>query len=339
MFETIVKIVFYNFKPYRLREGLFIKKNKDRWERVQEHGATTADEVASDFVQLVDDLAYAKTFYPTSRVTQYINALASKIYLNVYRNRKEESNRLINFWRRDVPLTIRKHHRLILIATIIFFLFFFVGFFSSIHEPGFVRQVLGDDYVNMSEENIERGNPFGVYQDSSSLLMFIRIMVNNILVSFIYFFKGIALGIPSLVSLGKESIRLGAFEHMFYVKGLGTQAVTTVLIHGLLELTAIIIACGAGVVMGTSFLFPGVRSRLDAFRQGTKDGIKMVVGLVPIFVTAAFYEAFVTRYYKMPLLLNLLLLCSSALFIAWYFIFYPRRLRKRQNQEVRAENG
>ncbi|HEU0113017.1 MAG TPA: stage II sporulation protein M [Flavisolibacter sp.] len=315
-----------------MREGLFIKKNKDRWERVQAETSQDADEVAKDFVQLVDDLAYAKTFYPTSRVTHYINSMASKIYLNIYKNRKEESNRLLNFWKYDVPLTVKKHHPLILVAFIIFMLFFSVGFFSAANEPGFVREVLGDGYVDMTENNIEKGNPFGVYQDTNSFVMFIRIMVNNILVSFIYFFRGILLGIPSLVALGKESIRLGAFEHMFYIKGLGGQAVTTVLIHGLLELTAIIIACGAGVVMGISFLFPGTRRRLDAFREGTKDGIKMIIGLVPVFIVAAFYEGFVTRYYKMPLPLNLLILLSSAVFITWYFVIYPGVLKKRLNE-------
>jgi uncharacterized membrane protein SpoIIM required for sporulation len=324
-------------KLYVLREGLFIKKNKDRWERVQQQTAEGADEMATDFVQLVDDLAYAKTFYPTSRVTQYINALASRIYLNIYKNRKEESNRLLNFWRFDVPLTVKKHHKLILVAFTIFMLFFFVGFFSSVSEPGFVREVLGDGYVNMTEENIEKGNPFGVYQDSNSFIMFIRIMVNNILVSFNYFLRGIFVGVPSLVSLGKEAIRLGAFEHMFYAKGLGGQAVAAVLIHGMLELTAIIIACAAGMVMGISFLFPGTRRRLDAFRQGAKDGIKMIIGLIPVFIIAAFFESFVTRYYKMPLALNLLLLLSSAAFIVWYFVLYPARLSKRK--ELKEANA
>jgi uncharacterized membrane protein SpoIIM required for sporulation len=322
-----------------LREGLFIKKNKDRWERVQQQSAGEADEMATDFIKLVDDLAYSKTFYPTSRVTHYINSLASSIYLNIYKNRKEETNRLINFWRFDVPLTVKKHHTLILIAFIIFLLFASVGFFSAANEPGFVREVLGDGYVNMTEENIEKGNPFGVYQDSNSFIMFIRIMVNNILVSFIYFFRGIALGIPSLVSLGKESIRLGAFEYMFYAKGLGGQAVTTVLIHGLLELTAIIIACAAGVIMGISFLFPGTNRRIDAFRDGTKDGIKMIIGLIPVFVIAAFYEGFVTRYYKMPLVLNLLLLLSSAFFIFWYFVIYPSRVTKNLKTKTEKEHA
>src|SRR5256885_12882006 len=161
--------------------------------------------MAKDFTQLVDDLAYAKTFYPAGKVTQYINSLASVIYLNIYRNRKEETNRLVRFWKNDVPVAVQKHHKTILFAFIIFILFFSVGFFSSSTDPAFIREVLGDSYVDMTEHNIEQGNPFGVYQDENSFIMWIRIMINNILVSFIYFFRGIAAGIPSLAALGQES--------------------------------------------------------------------------------------------------------------------------------------
>jgi len=312
-----------------LREGLFIKKNKDRWERLEQETPVNPDEMASDFTKLVDDLAYAKTFYPTSRVTQYINSLAAKIYLGIYRNRKEESNRIVKFWKYDVPIAIRKHHLVILFALIIFFVFFSIGFFSSVKEPGFVREVLGDAYVDMTEKNIREGNPFNVYANENSFVMWMWIMLNNILVSFRYFFRGIALGIPSLTALGKESIRLGAFEHMFSAKGLGGQAVITVLIHGMLELTAIIITCAAGVVMGTGYLFPKTGRRFDAFRDGVKDGVKMVLGLIPVFVIAAFFEGYVTRYYKMPLPLNILILMVTSSFVIWYFIIYPIRLENR----------
>jgi uncharacterized membrane protein SpoIIM required for sporulation len=107
----------------------------------------------------------------------------------------------------------------------------------------------------------------------------------------------------------------------------------------MLELTAIIIACAAGVVMGISFLFPGTKSRMEAFRQGTKDGVKMIIGLIPVFVMAAFYEGFVTRYYKMPIALNLLLLATSAAFIIWYFVVYPAILIKRSKDEMRQTDA
>jgi uncharacterized membrane protein SpoIIM required for sporulation len=143
-----------------------------------------------------------------------------------------------------------------------------------------------------------------------------------------YFGKGILLGIISLKELGKESMRVGVFHYMFFAKGYGLEFVLAVMIHGLLELTAIVISCAAGAVMGTSYLFPGTRSRLDAFKEGVKDGVKIVVGLVPVLVVAAFYEGFVTRYYNMPLVLNLLILGSSAAFIIYYFLIYPIKLKR-----------
>ncbi len=288
--------------------------------------------MASAFTKLVDDLGYAKTFYPTSRVTQYINSLASRIYLNIYKNRKEESNRLLNFWKYDVPLTVRKHHAVILFAFILFALFFCVGFFSSRQDDNFVRDVLGDGYVDMTEKNIDDGNPFGVYRSGNSFLMWLGLMINNIVVSLMYFAKGILFGVLSMYSLVKESIRLGAFEYMFFSKGLGAKAALTVLIHGTLELTAIIIASGAGMVLGKSFLFPSTISRWKSLQTGVKDGVKIVVGLVPVFATAAFFEGFVTRYYNMPLLLSVTILLASASFIVWYFIIYPLRLQKKLSQ-------
>jgi uncharacterized membrane protein SpoIIM required for sporulation len=293
--------------------------------------------MASEFTKLVDDLGYAKTFYPASRVTQYINSLATRIYLSIYRNRKEESNRLLNFWKYDVPLTVRKHHGIILFAFILFALFFCVGFFSSRQDDAFVRDVLGDSYVDMTGENIAEGNPFGVYRSGNSFLMWLGLMINNIVVSLMYFAKGILFGVLSMYSLIKESIRLGAFEYMFFSKGLGGKAAMTVLIHGTLELTAIIIASGAGMVLGKSFLFPGTITRWQSLQIGVKDGVKIVIGLMPVFAAAAFSEGFVTRYYNMPVILSSAILLASAAFIIWYFVLYPIKLQKKNTVQTSAE--
>lgn len=317
-----------------MREGLFIKKNKDRWQKVQQGKTTEADEMARDFIKLTDDLAYAKTFYPSSRVTQYINSLAAGIYLGIYQSRKEDSNRITHFWKYDLPLTIRRHHSVVLFAFVLFALFFAVGFFSSMKDESFVRQMLGDGYVDMTEEYIQKGNPFGVYESGNSFLMWLGFMINNIMVSLLYFVRGLLFGILTITALVKEAVRLGAFEYMFYAKGLGGKAVITVLLHGFLELTAIIIACAAGIVLGKSYLFPGTRKRLDAFRQGAKDGVKIVIGLMPVFALAAFIEGFITRYHKMPVFLSLSLLLASAFFVIYYFVVYPIRLQRGQKPKA-----
>ena len=120
--------------------------------------------MASDFTKLVDDLAYAKTYYPTSKVTQYINSLAAKIYLGIYRNRKEESNRLWRFWSYDVPYTVGKHYRTILFSFIVFCVFFAVGFFSSETDPVFVREILGSQRIDILSYPARWIEGFGITQ-------------------------------------------------------------------------------------------------------------------------------------------------------------------------------
>ena len=312
-----------------MREALFIKKNKDRWLKSQHMPSDDPDEMAMEFTQLVDDLSYAKTFYPQSRVTKFLNATASQTYMSIYQNRKEERNRITEFWKYTVPLTVRKHHNVLLFCAVLFIVFFIVGFYSAKHDESFVREMLGDGYVNMTEENIEKGKPFGVYAEGGELMMWLGIMLNNIFVSFTYFARGIVLCFPSITSLLTEGVRLGAFEELFFAKGLGIQSVLTVFIHGTLEISAIVIAGAAGVVLGKGWMFPGTGKRLNAFMRGAKEGVIIVVSLIPVFIVAAFFEGFITRYYTMPQWLSAIILLSSASYIIWYYIIYPLQVQKK----------
>ncbi len=311
-----------------MREGLFIKKNIDKWKQYQYEPATDPDEMASQFTELVNDLGYSKTFYPHSKVTPYLNGLASRIYLGIYRNKKEEFSRIGRFWKIELPLIVRKHHREILYSFIIFSLFALMAAFSAAHDETFVRGVLGDRYIEMTEENIAKGDPFGVYKSDDQVSMFLRIAVNNIQVSFFVFVSGILLSVGTIWNLFKNGVMVGAFQYYFFAKGLGLKSVLVIWVHGTLEISSIIIAGAAGLVLGNSLLFPGTHKRLYSLKRGAKDGVKMMIGLVPIFVVAAFLEGFVTRYATMPVWLSVSILGSSLTFIIWYFGVYPIRLER-----------
>jgi len=321
-----------------LREALFIKKNKDRWAKVEQNPSTDPDEIASDFTKLVDDLAYAKTFYPSGKVTTFINSQASKIYLDVYKNRKEESNRLLTFWKYDLPLTIRKHHKTILFTFIFFCIFFGIGFFTSSSDGAVANQVLGSDYVYETHRNIEKGNPFGIYENGNSILTWLGIMVNNIAVSLRMFAAGIVFGIPCLYDLAQTGIMVGVFDEIFAQKGFGLDFWLVVFVHGTLEITAIILAGAAGVILGKSYLFPGTIKRIDSLKQGAKDGVKIIVGLLPVFALAAFFEGFITRLYNNLSILTTAIFALSVLFVIWYFIIYPIRLGKKMSIQLNEED-
>src|SRR5215204_1702474 len=93
-----------------MRESAFILRNKPRWEEFEKimKGQQQAppDRLAELFIQVTDDLSFARTQYPTSRTTQYLNALASKVHGEIYKNKKEEKNRFITFWKYEVPETM-----------------------------------------------------------------------------------------------------------------------------------------------------------------------------------------------------------------------------------------
>ncbi len=319
-----------------MREGQFIRKNIEKWKQYQYQKPSNPDEMADQFTELVNDLGYSKTFFPNSKVTQYLNGLASRIYLGIYQNKKEDGSRIFNFWKTELPLTIRKNHRVLLYALLLFLGFVLMAVFSTIQDQTFVRGVLGDGYVEMTEENIAKGDPFGVYKDPDRFRMFLSIALNNIKVSFMVFVGGFLVSAGTIWMLFENGMMLGSFQTFFFTKGLGWDSILTVWIHGTLEISAIIIAGGAGMIVGNSILFPKTFSRLDSLKRGTRDGLKLMIGLIPIFIAAAFLEGFITRYSSMPKALSISILAGSFFFMIWYFIIYPIHVERKFKKAVEA---
>ena len=312
-----------------MREGLFIKKNIEKWKKYQYEASSDPDEMAQQFTELVNDLGYARTFYPHSKVTQYLNGLASRIYLGIYKNKREESSRLVRFWTTELPLVVRKYHRELLYSLLIFVGFALMAAFSTAQDQSFVRGILGDSYVEMTEDNISRGDPFGVYKSREPLTMFFTIALNNIKVSFMLFVGGFFLSLGTVWLLFENGMMLGSFQTFFFLKDLGWESILVVWIHGTLEIAAVIIAGGAGLILGNSILFPKTYSRLESVKRGARDGMKLMIGLVPVFIAAAFLEGFITRYSTMPRVVSISILVLSFSFIFWYFVLYPVKVHKR----------
>lgn len=329
-----------------MREGLFLKKNIEKWKGYQYESSSDPDEMAHEFTELVNDLGYAKTFYPQSAVTQYLNGLASKIYLGIYKNKREDRSRLVTFWTTELPLLVRRHHRELLYSFLIFLVFALMAAFSTAQDQTFVRGVLGDGYVEMTEENIARGDPFGVYKTRDPVTMFLTIALHNIKVSFMVFLGGMLASAGTIWLLFENGMMLGSFQTFFFMKGLGWQSILVVWIHGTLEISAIIIAGGAGFILGNSILFPKTQRRIDSLKKSARDGMKLMIGLVPVFIAAAFLEGFITRYSTMPKAISISILLLSLFFIIWYFVVLPIKVTGKMKhrellskQTAQNENG
>jgi len=311
-----------------MREPLFVKQNAEKWSQFEQSATNDPDEIAERFIKITDDLAYAKTFYPKSKTTTYLNGLASKLHQSIYKNKSEKSNRFITYWKFELPLLFKTYQRQLLYSFIFFLIFCLMGVLSAKYDPNFLRLLLGPEYVDMTNDNIAKGDPFGVYKSQNEFTMFFYIGANNIFVSFVMFVSGIIFSVGSVYYMLQNGLMLGSFEYYFFSKGLGAQSILVIWIHGTIEISSLIIAGAAGLVLGNSFLFPRTYTRLDSIKKGAKDGIKIVLGLVPLFIIADFFESFVTRHTGMPVWLSITILASSLYFIIWYVIIYPNKLYK-----------
>jgi uncharacterized membrane protein SpoIIM required for sporulation len=315
-----------------MQEAAFVKRNKPRWEEFENWVKTNQqvhpDRLADLFIQVTDDLSFARTQYPNSRATHYLNSLAGKIHREIYKNKPEEKSRFAAFWMLEVPQAVYLSRKSILYALVIFLISGAIGMVSVGNDHTFVRLVLGDAYVNMTLENIKSGNPTRVYASWGEVNMFFMITLNNIMVAFKIFVFGVFASIGTGVYLFFNGLMVGTFIMFFYQENQLASALPVIMLHGTIELSSIVIAAGAGFVMGNSLLFPGTYARMASFKIGTKRGLKIVVGLVPFFVAAGFIESFVTRHALMPVGVKMLIIGLSAFLMIYYFVIYPLQLKQ-----------
>ena len=312
-----------------MKEATFIRQHLEKWrgyEAVAESPRiSTPDEIAEAYIDVTSDLAFSQTHYPNSRITLYLNNLASALHNEIYRNKRERWTRLLTFWTQEVPHTMWQARSELRTSAIIFGLSLLVGVVSQWLDPDFARFVMGDAYVEMTLDNIAAGKPMDVYASSPEDTMFGMITMNNIFVSFLVFVMGLLTSFATGFQLLRNGIMVGAFQTFFFQHGLLWNSALAIWLHGTIEISSIVVAGAAGIAMGNGWLFPGTYSRLRSFQMGAKRGLKIVIGTVPLFCIAGFIESFLTRHTEWPDALRVAIILLSATFIVYYFIILPYR--------------
>ena len=310
-----------------MKEILFIRNNIDKWRSVEELidnvNFEMPDRLAEAYTDLTADLAFAQTHYPHSRITIYLNNLSSSLHNELYRNKREKWSRVLTFWTQEVPDVMWKERRLLLISFLIFMVSVLIGVLSTLGDVSFPRLILGDGYMDMTLENIAKGKPMGVYGSEEESVMFLGITLNNIMVSFNIFVSGVLTSFMPGYQLFQNGIMIGCFDTFFYQHGLLGESLLATMLHGTLELSAIVVAGAAGLAMGNGWLFPGTYSRIVSFQRGAKRGMKIVVGTVPLFILAGFIESFITRHTEINDFVRLTVILLSLCFVIFYFIYLP----------------
>ena len=317
-----------------MREVAFIKQNKEKWLEFElaifGKAKKNPDELANLYIQMMNDLSYAQTYYPKSKTVIYLNHLASQIYQKIYKTKRTEKNKFVEFFVTEVPLLMYEYRRYLMYAFVLFFFTVGIGVVSARYDPNFVRLILGDGYVNMTLENIKKGNPMAVYGSGSNWGSFIGITVNNLKVGAQCYVYGVFGGLGTFYIFLQNCIMLGSFQYFFYEQGVFWKSVRGIWIHGAMEIFGIVIETAAGFILGASILFPKTFSRMNSFKIGFKNSFKIFLSTFPFTISAGFLEGFITRYsIDMPNWLSSFIILFTLGIISFYYLIYPSIVHKK----------
>lgn len=315
-----------------MKESDFINQNKIKWVEVEKNLTKTEvspSDTSKLFVQVTDDLSYARTFYKNRSVKIYLNEIAKFLFNDINKTKNNYLKSFAKFWKTDLPLVMYVSRRSMLISFIIFVCCFILGVITSRYDPEFCKSILSADYINMTNENIAKGDAMAVYKSDGEMETFLPIFVNNLRIDFITFFSGIFMAFGTLVIMIINGVMVGVFQYFFIAKGLFWESFLTIWTHGTLEISAIILSGGAGLTLGKGLLFPGTYSRFQAFKASGLNGLKIIIGVAPVTLVAAFIEGFLTRHTDIPDAIRFLFILLSLAFVLIYFFWYPRYVAKK----------
>lgn len=312
-----------------MREKEFIDKNREKWRDFEDElrkRKSDPHKLSKLYIQITDDLSYARTKFNNRTVRYYLNTLSQNLYLSVHKNRIPGKDNVRTFWLEELPSLLFHARKELLVSLVVFLISMLIGMFSTHQDPDFARAILGDAYVNQTLENIDKGDPGAVYKDDDAFGMFLQITINNIYVSFLVFVTGILAGLGTVGLLISNGVMLGTFQYFFITQGVGAESALIIWQHGTIEISAIVIAGAAGIVLGKGFVFPGTYTRSQSLKNSAQRALKIMLGLVPMFVLAGLIESFVTRQTDLHTLIRLFVIILSAALILGYYVIWPFKI-------------
>lgn len=278
----------------------FIESRLDKWKRLEELTNYASrfrlrrlnGEEVREFGRLyrrtAADLAIAREEVGDKRLVNYLNYLVSRAHGAIYRSESSGFEGIVSFFRYEFPAVFRKTFRYTLTSFLIFFATAAFAFAVIQLDEGFADRIsprLRRDiaaHYNWTD-SIRQYTPLA----STS------IQTNNIGVTFFAFAGGVPAGLGTVWILAQNGLLLGTVMSLCVRHRFGAIP-TFVAAHGVIELTAIFIAGGAGLLVGKALVIPGEIKRSDAVVTNGILAIKLIVGCIPMLIIAGLIEGFVS---------------------------------------------
>jgi len=257
-----------------------------------------ADKDSAQFVaeyrRLARDLSVARARGYSRRLVRYLNDLVVQGHNVVYAYRAGFLRSALVFLRAGFPQRVRRAWRYMLVAGIGFIVPLLGMVFTIFAAPEWVYSVMPAEQVSAMEamydpsaEHLGRER-----QSDTDFMMFGFYIMNNISITFQLFASGLVFGLGSVLYVVVNGLFIGAATGHLLSIGYHTTFLPFVVGHGSFELTALVIAGGAGLMLGHALLAPGPVGRLTALRNVAPQAVQIVMGAALMDLAAAFIEAF-----------------------------------------------
>ncbi len=292
-----------------------MNERSERWQRLTElidqvrsRGlvslrANELDELANFYRQATTALARARTANQDQDTINYLNQLVGRAHGCIYSSRAQPRLRLGYLFGVEIPRTFRQNFGYVAVA-----------FAVSVAAATFAYSMVSLDYrwaatlmwepfaeaiSEFAQSDKSAGEYFAdVAQGLGGGNFSALLMSNNIQVALKAFALGVSLGLGTLYVLVVNGLMLGTFLAIGAHHGRLIDLIAVVMPHGALELSAVFIAAGAGLMIGHSLVAPGDMVRRDALQIAAAKAIKLAIGTIPMFVLAAVIEAFLSPQYR-----------------------------------------
>lgn len=292
-----------------IRSARFRKEREADWQRLEQlvHAAETRGlqhmefaetrDLASLYRQATTSLAIAREISLDKALLGYLEALTARAYLCVYAPQQRLGGLIERFFTKSAPQAMRRSWLFILLG----FLCMALGAFA-----GYLLYFENNDwfYVFLPEELAGGRGPdatteslldpiYGHDLGASGLGAFATFLFShNTRIAIFVFGLGVFACAPAMLLTFYNGLMLGAFVAVHIDRGLGPDIAGWLSVHGVTELSAICIACGGGLQLGTAVLFPGNRTRADALRLAGRDAVKLALVAALMLLVAAILEGF-----------------------------------------------
>lgn len=272
---------------------------------------------------VINDLARAQSQPEASHLEPYLNNLVQRCHGRVYERPPASWKDLANFFLRDFPRCFRRNFALIALAFVLFVAGALVAMLTVHFNPKTETYFLPPSVIQQLDRGTLWTDTMQANPSESSFLM-----TNNIRVAFNAFTFGILFGIGTLLLMFHNGLfAFGGPLQVCFRHGMGWKLLNFMLAHGVIELTTIFIAGGAGMMIGFALLFPGELARWDAVRQKSKDAILLIAGCVPLLVIAGIIEGMISLNHDVSSVTRLLVALASAVGLIAYLGFSGRELK------------